>query len=201
MTTTTGGSRKLQLSDISDLRAYERERAEFRSRLVDLKRRRRVPLGTLITVVFENRETIRFQIQEMARVEKLISDEDIQNELDVYNVLVPEQGQLCVSLFIELTSEESTKEWLPKLIGIERHLLLRLHDGRELRAVPEEQHAAQLTRDHVTSAVHYYRFELTPEEIEAVAAGSVALALDHPAYREETELPDFTVDELLSDLR
>ncbi|MGD9702126.1 MAG: DUF3501 family protein [Acidimicrobiia bacterium] len=198
---TPAASRKLQLADIADLRAYERERPEFRAHVAELKRRRRVAVGTFVSVVFENRETMRFQIQEMARVEKLITDEDIQNELDAYNVLVPERGQLCVSLFIELTSDEGMKEWLPKLVGIERHLVLRLHDGREVRAVPEEQHAAQLTRDDVTSAVHYLRFELTDDEVAGVAAGPVSLAIDHPAYRDETELADTTVAELLTDLR
>lgn len=199
-TPASGISRKLTLADIADLRAYERERAEFRARVVELKRRRRVPLGTFVTVVFENRETIRFQIQEMARVEKLIADEDIRTELDVYNVLVPEPGQLCASLFIELTSDESMREWLPRLVGIEHHLLLRLHDGTERRAVPEEQHAAQLTREHITSAVHYYRFELTPNEIERLAVGPVTLVVDHPMYHEETELAEHTVAELLADL-
>jgi hypothetical protein len=80
---------KLTLDDIADLRAYERERDRFRSRVIAVKKRRRVAVGPFITLVFENRDTIRFQIQEMARVEKLLSDSAIQTELDIYNPLIP----------------------------------------------------------------------------------------------------------------
>jgi len=194
-------SHALVLDDISDARAYERERESFRAEIAELKRRRRVALGTIISVVFENRDTIRFQVQEMARVERLISDAEIQAELDTYNVLVPEAGQLCATLFIELTSDDQMREWLPRLVGIERSLLLRLHDRTQVRAVPEEQHAKQLTRDQVTSAVHYLRFELDPAQVEVVAAGPVELVLDHPAYAECVELPGPTAAELLADLR
>lgn len=198
---TTGPTRKLSLDDIADLRAYERERAEVRARVLEIKRRRRVALGTLVTVMFESRDTMRYQIQEMARVEKLITDEQIQGELDAYNPLVPERGQLCVTMFLELTTEDQLREWLPKLVGVERCLVLRLPDGSEVRALTDEGHASQLTREEVTAAVHYVRFELTDAEVAAVAAGPVRLALDHPAYREDVELASSTVDELLSDLR
>ncbi|MDP1820648.1 MAG: DUF3501 family protein, partial [Acidimicrobiales bacterium] len=103
MAATTSG--KLTLTDISDLRAYERERPEFRRHVIALKKRRRVHAGPILTVVFESRDTIRFQIQEMARVEKLITDEAIQGELDTYNSLVPAPGQLCATLFLELTND------------------------------------------------------------------------------------------------
>ena len=112
--------RKLTLGDIADVRAYERERDAFRQRVIELKRRRRVHVGTLVTFVFENRDTIRFQIQEMARVEKLATDAEIQGELDIYNPMIPERGQLCATMFIELTSDAQVHEWLPKLAGIER---------------------------------------------------------------------------------
>ena len=104
MATTTG---KLSLNDIADLREYERERADFRAHVIALKKRRRVHIGPVITLVFENRDTIRFQIQEMARVEKLITDEAIQGELDAYNTLIPEAGQLCATVFIELTADDA----------------------------------------------------------------------------------------------
>ncbi len=197
---TPEAARKLVLTDIADLRAYERERDDFRTRVIELKHRRRVPLGTFISVVFENRETIRFQIQEMARVEKLMTDDQIQIELDTYNVLVPEAGQLCATLFIELTSPESMREWLPRLVGIERSLAIQLVDGRLVRAVPEETHATQLTRTDVTSAVHYYRFEFTPDEVAVLTNGDARLLLDHPACLEQIELAPHTIRELLADL-
>jgi hypothetical protein len=198
---TTSSTRKLSLDDIADLRAYERERGEVRARVLEVKRRRRVALGTLVTVMFESRETMRYQIQEMARVEKLITDEEIQTELDAYNPLIPERGQLCVTMFIELTNEDQLREWLPKLVGVERSLVLRLADGSEVRGLTDEGHASQLTRDEVTAAVHYVRFELTDAEVAAAASGPMRLALDHPAYLEEVELASSTVEELLSDLR
>lgn len=197
-------SAKLALVDIADLRAYERERDEFRAQIIALKKRRRVHLGTILTLVFENRDTIRFQIQEMARIEKLITDEAIQGELDTYNPLIPSAGQVSATVFLELTSDEQLREWLPKLVGIERSLVLRAGEGDtavEVRAMPEEGHEAQLTRAEITASVHYVRWELTPAEVAAVGRGPVWLVVDHPAYREETELLPATVAELLADLR
>jgi hypothetical protein len=192
---------KLTLEDIADARAYEREREEFRSRIVDLKSRRRIGVGPYVTVVFENRDTVRFQIQEMARVERIYSDEGIQTELDIYNSLIPGPGQICLTLFIELTTDELLRTWLPKLVGIERSLVLRLSDGTEVRANVEEAHADQLTRDDITSTVHYLRFELDAQQIETFAAGTVSLAVDHAAYREATTLTEPTRQELIADLR
>lgn len=194
-------SRKLTLDDIADLRAYERERAEFRAHVIEVKRRRRVHVGTVVTLMFENRETVRLQIQEMARVEKILSDEAIQTELDIYNPLIPEPGNLCATLFIELTSDEQMREWLPRLVGIERSLVLRLADGSEVRCTPEAQHEAQLTREEATAAVHYVTFTFSAEQVEAAAAGPVSLVCDHPAYLEDVLLAPETVAELLRDLR
>jgi hypothetical protein len=201
MNATTPSRRKLTLDDIADLRAYERERPDFRARVIEIKRRRRIELGTFVTVMFENRDTMRLQVQEMARVEKTITDEGIQEELDAYNPLIPEPGQLCVTVFIELTSDEAIREWLPKLAGIERSVVIRLADGSEVRGTLDPLHASQLTRDDVTPAVHYMYFDFTPEQVQEFARGPVVLAIDHPAYLEDMELSQLTVDELLTDLR
>lgn len=192
---------KLTLSDIADLRAYERERDEFRRGVIDLKRKRRVPVGDFVTFLFENSTTIRFQVQEMARVEKLISDEAIETELRVYNPLVPEPGQLRATLFIELTSDEALQEWLPKLVGIETAPALRLSDGTVVPATVDEEHEKQLTREEVTASVHYIGWQLTPEQVERFAAGPVRLEVLHPNYDHATELAAETHAELLSDLR
>ena len=192
---------KLTLDDIADLRAYERVRDEFRASVIALKRLRRIPLGEFVTLVFENAETIRFQIQEMARAEKLLSDDAIETELRIYNPLVPEAGQLCATLFIELTSKDALIEWLPKLVGIERAVALRLADGSVLPAVVDEDHDTQLTREEVTASVHYVRWELTSAQVDAFAAGPVALVLDHPNLQAVTELSAETSAELLRDLR
>lgn len=193
-------SRKLTLADIADQRAYERERQDYRVQVLELRRRRRVALGTVIAVAFESRETIRYQIQEMARAERLGSDEDIQIELDTYNPLVPEPGQLCATLFLELTNDEQMRVWLPQLVGIERHVVVRLADGSEIRSEPEAQHATQLTREHATSAVHYITFAFDDRQRDELAARGATLVSDHPAYREEAELGALTVRELLADL-
>jgi hypothetical protein len=196
--------RLLRLEDIADLRAYERTRDEYRAGIIALKRTRRVSVGPVVTLVFENRETIRFQIQEMARAEKMVSDEQIQGELDVYNPLIPGPGELSATLFIELTDEASLRQWLPKLVGIERTLEIRLGEGggtQVVRSVPEEAHAEQLTREEVTASVHYIRFELDPAQVEAFAAGPVAVAVAHPEYRHETLLSPESRAELLRDLR
>jgi hypothetical protein len=190
---------KLTLADIADTRAYERERESFREHIVSLKKLRRVQVGNMITFVFENRDTMRFQVQEMARVEKIFTDAGIQSELDTYNTLIPEPGQLSATMFIELTSELALRDWLPRLVGIERSLELRL-PGHVVKAVVEEQHAAQLTREDITSTVHYVRFELSNDQIAAFRTGPVQLAVEHPALQVATILRDETRHELLRDL-
>lgn len=195
---------KLTLDDIADQRAYERERDAFRARIIALKKRRRVHVGPVVTLLFENRDTIRFQIQEMARAERMLSDEAIQGELDVYNPLIPSPGELSATLFIELTSEAELREWLPKLVGIERSVQLVLGDGRDeevIQAEPEQGHAAQLTRQEITASVHYVRWSLTPDQVERAANGTVTLAVDHPSYPHRTKLGEETRAELLADLR
>lgn len=201
MTTT---SRKLTLDDIADLRAYERERADYRERIIALKKTRRIGVGPIITVMFENRETMRFQIQEMARAEKILSDEAIQHEVDTYNALIPEPGQLSATLFLELTTKMELLEWLPKMVGVERSVELVIGEGdgaRVVPCIPEESHEEQLTRPDVTASVHYIRFELSPAEIDAFAAGPVALRVNHDQYDESTSLSEATVASLLEDLR
>jgi hypothetical protein len=193
--------RKLSLSDIADVRAYERERAEFKAHVISLKERRRLSLGTIVSMMFENRDTIRYQIQEMSRVERLSTDEEIQGEIDIYNPMIPEPGQLCATLFIELTSEEQMQEWLPKLVGIESSIVFRLADGREVTAVTEAQHESQLTRDYVTAAVHYLQFAFTDDEIAGLTEGGAVLACTHPDYLEEISLSAANMGEFLADLR
>ncbi len=192
--------RKLVLEDIADLRAYERERDEFRTHVIALKKKRRIGVGPHVTLVFENRDTIRFQIQEMARAERILTDEGIQTELDIYNTVIPDPGSLSATLFIELVSDAELREWLPKLVGIERSIVLRF-GGFEVRCRPEADHEAQLTRDEITASVHYVFFALTPEEVAAWGDGPVELAVDHPAYQHATTLSDETVAELGEDLR
>lgn len=198
----TGG--ELTLADIADLRAYERERETFRSHIIALKKKRRVAVGVFQTLVFENRDTIRFQIQEMARVEKIFTDEGIQHELDTYNPLVSRPGKLCATLFIELTSDEQLREWLPKLAGVERTYELHLGEGDGLEVLParlDAQHEETLTRDEITASVHYLWWELDRAQTDKLERGPAKVVCTHPSYLEEAELTDATRASLVADLR
>lgn len=193
---------KLRLSDIADLRAYERERPEFLKSVIALKALRRVALGPYITVVFENRTTVRFQIQEMARAERMVTDEQIQTELDIYNPLIGSDGELSMTLFIELRSEDELRTWLPRLVGIESSIAVVIGEGKGatiVRAVLDADHARQLTRDEITASVHYLRIDLGPELVSRFANERVFLAAQHPAYLYETELSDATKTSLRAD--
>jgi hypothetical protein len=196
----------LSLEDIADHRAYERERDEFRREVIATKRLRRITVGPVVTLTFESRLTMRFQVQEMARAEKMVTDEQIQHELDVYNRLLPAPGELSATLFLELTDEEQLRTWLPRLVGVEAACELRIGSGDTVAVVPstpEATHQSQLTRAETTSAVHYVRFLLSDEQVAAFATEPVVLAVNHPAYPEGHEgviLAPATRTELLGDL-
>ncbi len=175
---------KLTLDDIADLRAYERERDDFRQEIIALKKRRRIALGPVVTVLFENRDTIRFQIQEMARAERILTDEGIQTELDIYNPLVPDPGRLAATLFIELTSDDQLREWLPKLVGIETALEFHLGpEGHVVRCQVDPDHERQLTREDTTASVHYIHFSLRCGRGGAVRDGPGAAGGRPPGLR------------------
>ena len=163
----TGKVDRLSINDIWDLREYERRRDDYRSWIIERKRNRRITIGDFITVVFENRDTVKFQVQEMVRAERMIDDTRVQAELDAYNPLIPGDSELSATLFLEFTDEASMREWLPRLIGIER--AVQLHIGnRVVSCQPEEEHADMLTRSDVTSSVHYIRFPLDAQDVAAL---------------------------------
>ena len=193
--------RKLTVDDIVDLRAYERERDEFRAHVIALKKRRRVSLGDLITVVFENTDTMRFQIQEMARAEKMLRDEQIEHEVETYNELIPERGELSATLMIELTSEPALREWLPRLVGVHRHVWIVLADGGRVGGSVSDEDELRLTREDITAAVHFLKFRFTAEQIDMFARGPVHLIVDHPEYDYDVVLTDEQHAQLLGDLR
>ena len=189
--------KKLTVDDILDGRAYERERAEIRKAIIALKRRRRVALGELVTVVFENTETMRWQVMETARAERMLRDEQIAHEVDTYNELVPDEGELSATLFLELKSDAELREWLGRLVGIERCVSLVLADGTTIAGEPLDEE--RLTRDDVTAAVHFLRFRLGPAAA-SIATGPVTLAITHPDYSAETVLDAEQHSELIADL-
>jgi len=191
--------RKLTFDDIKDLREYERERDEFRRNIVEMKKRRRVQLGDLLTITFENTDTMRFQVQEMARIERMLTDEQIRNELDTYNQLIPGPNELSGTLFVEIDDKERLYEWLPKLVGIQRGVSIWLHDGSSVPSTPEDEE--RLTREETTTTVHYLKFRFTPDQVDAFAAGPVRIVVDHPNYNAVVELTEEQRSELVEDLR
>lgn len=195
---------KLTIDDIADQREYERERDSYRAGIIALKKLRRVHVGPIVTFVFENRDTIRFQIQEMARVERLSTDEAITLELDAYNPLIPDPGELSATMFIEMVTDEEQRHWKPLLVGILDAISLRIGTGDAAIAVKaevEDSHAEMLTRE-IPPSVNYVRFPIGgPDAVDAFERGPVELRVDHPNYTESTMLSAATTAELLNDLR
>jgi hypothetical protein len=179
--------RKLSLADIADLAAYEIERPEFQARIIALKKRRRVPIGDRIMLVFENRETARFQTQEMCRVERIVKPEATQAEVDVYNTLIPDDGELSATLLVELDDAQKIRELLDRLVGVNETVFLEV-DGDRIRA----RFDPGTYKEDRMAAVHYLRFRLTPEAEQAFKSSGreIALLIDHPNYRGRTVLSD-----------
>jgi hypothetical protein len=193
--------RKLTVDDIVDMRAYERERDGLRRRVIDLKRLRRVALGPIMTMVFENTVTMRWQVQEMARAERMLRDEQIAHEVETYNQLIPDANELSATLMIELTSEVALRDWLPRLVGIERHIAVVLPDGTSVPGMVSEEDESRLTRDDITPAVHFLKFRFTPAEVEMFASGPVHIVVDHPEYDQDVLLAPEQHAQLLADLQ
>ena len=193
--------RKLTVDDIVDMRAYERERDALRRHIIDLKKSRRIALGPIMTMVFENTLTMRWQVQEMARVERMLRDEQIAHEVETYNQLIPDAGELSATLMIELTSEPALREWLPRLVGIQEHIAIVLPDGRSVFGELSEEDELRLTRDDITAAVHFLKFRFAPADIEMFASGPVHIVVNHPEYDQDVLLTPEQHAQLLSDLR
>jgi hypothetical protein len=193
--------KKLTIDDITDLRAYERERDEFRRHIIAMKKTRRVELGPVMTLVFENTDTMRWQVQEMARAERMLHDEQIQHEVETYNKLIPDAGELSATLLLELTSEVALREWLPRLVGIEDHVWIVLADGGRVQGRPAQEDEARLTREDTTAAVHFLKFLFSDGQVEMFASGPVHVVVDHPEYDQDVALSVQQHGVLTQDLR
>jgi hypothetical protein len=168
------------------LEAYAKERAAFRARAIAHKRARTVHLGEHVTLLFEDELTIRYQIQEMLRIEKTFEDAGIQDELDAYNPLVPDGTNLKATMLIEFEDADERRGALAALKGIENHVWMRVADLPSVRAIADED--LERTNAQKTSSVHFLRFELAPAMIAAFKAGrAVAIGIDHPEYRAEID--------------
>jgi hypothetical protein len=180
------------------LEAYAKERAAFRARAIAHKRARTVHVGDHVTLLFEDELTIRYQIQEMLRIEKTFEEAGIQDELDVYNPLVPDGRNLKATMLLEYEDADERRGALAKLKDIERHVWLRVADLPSVHAIADED--LDRSNEQKTSSVHFLRFELTPAAIAAFKAGrDVAIGVDHPAYRAEVVLAEPVREALAAD--
>jgi len=186
-------------TDLLPTADYERQREPFRSQIIALKQRRRISVGPLITLVFENRETLRFQTQEMIRVEHILDPHKIQDELDVYNALMPGDGELSATLLIELTDQDRMKEWLDVFMGLDHGETVAIRAGSEQAFGLFEGGHSHETK---ISAVHFVRFRPTASLTAAFAdlRQSVMLAVHHHEYHAEAPVPGSMREEWLSDL-
>lgn len=190
--------RKIELREVRSLQEYERVREEFRRRVIDLKRRRRVQVGNRLSFLFENRETVLFQIQEMVWAERIQADDKVQAEVDVYNGLIPGPGELSATMMIEIEEMALIKPELDRLMGIDSGECVRLQVGNT-HAIPGRFEAGHSKEDKI-SAVHFVRFTFTPEQVRAFRSEVVTLVADHPNYRAGTVLGPETKAALLEDL-
>ncbi len=189
----------LTREDVLPFEEYERQRESFRKQIIALKQRRRIALGPMLTLVFENRDTLQFQIQEMVRVERIVEPAKVQDELDVYNALLPLEGELSATLLIEITEEASMKEWLDRFMGLDHGEKVAIVAGQE-RAFGEFEGG----HSHETkiSAVHFVRFRPSAAMKAAVAdlRQPVILSVRHNGYEHEVHVPGTMREEWLRDL-
>lgn len=187
-------------TDLLSIADYERQREPFRSQIIALKHRRRISVGPLVTLIFENRETLRFQTQEMIRVEHILDPRKIQDELDVYNALMPESGELSATLLIEITEQERMKEWLDVFMGLDHGETVAIRAGsQQIYGEFEGGHSHETK----ISAVHFVRFRPTASMTAAFAdlRQPVMLTVHHHEYHAEVPVPGSMREEWLSDLQ
>ena len=189
--------RKVEPGEILDLTAYEKVRAEFVQEMIARKRPRRVHVGDALCFIFENRDTVIFQIQEMTRAERSVSEDAIAAEVAVYNELVPGDHELSATLMIEIPNQTSIRPQLDRLIGIDEHVHLDIGD-ETIRATFDEK---QFQEDRV-SAVQYIRFPLGRALAAKFCESSipVVLRVDHPSYTGQTVIEGEARASLAGDL-
>lgn len=188
--------KRVERGELLSLAAYEQIRERFRGRIIELKRARRVAIGPNMTALFENRDTVLFQIQEMLRTERISVESQVQHELDTYNPLVPDDAELSVTVFIEYPERGERERMLQALAGVESHFYVSIDSERVQGVGPKRGDRA----DRAT-AVHYLKFPLGSARKQALVrrSAAVAIGVDHPAYSAETALTAATLDSLRDD--
>jgi hypothetical protein len=188
----------IQLSDLLNIAEYEKARPNFRKNVMEAKRHRRISVGPVMTFVFENRETVLFQIQEMMRTERLVHDEHIQHEIDTYNKILPGPNELSATLLIEITEKEKIRSTLDSLVGLTEHAVFLVIGDKEIEAEFDEEQS----EEGRISAVQYIRFKLDTQDVERMRFGQsdITLMVRHPNYHHFTRLTDEQRDSIVKDI-
>ncbi len=177
-------SAKITRESLLTLEAYARSRNEFRARVLEHKRPRTVHLGEHVTLVFEDELTLRYQVQEMLRIEKTFEEAGIQDELDAYNPLVPDGSNFKATMLVEYADVDERKVALARLRGIAERVWISVEGCPRVYAIADEDLPRET--DEKTSAVHFLRFELTAEMVAALKYGvALGIGVDHPNYTAE----------------
>jgi hypothetical protein len=189
---------KVAPSEILDIAQYEKARDEFRRRIIGLKKNRRLPVGPMVTFVFENHDTILFQIQEMMRAERIVDDDAIRREIETYNQLLPDENELAATMLIELPDAARIRDEITKFHGVNTGEATYVRVGDE--RLPGVFDAGQ-SDDRRISAVQYVRFRFSDAQREAFVTGAspARLVIDHPKYRHEALISGAVREELAKD--
>lgn len=191
---------KLTPETLWSLEDYARRRPAFRAEIIPYKRLRAVPVGDHVTLQFEDEQTIRYQVQEMLRIERTFEPAGIQDELDAYNPLIPDGGNLKATMMIEYPDPALRADRLQALKGVELAVYLEVEDCAPVLAIADED--MERANDEKTSAVHFLRFELPAGTRRAFKSGVAArLCIRHPAYHVRTPLPEAAQTALGYDLQ
>ncbi len=188
----------IEFNELKNILDYEKVRQDFRNRIIEMKNARRLKVGELVTLTFENRYTVTFQIEEMMRVERMVDDEKIKSEVDTYNELIPGDNELSATLFVEVDEQSKIKPVLDSLVGMNKDSVFLKIGDKAIPAVFEEGHA---TDDRI-SAVQYVRFKFSPEETNALADSSkpVHMIIRHKNYNADVPVPQEMRNALHEDL-
>lgn len=182
MTTPATAMPKIQPDTLMPLEAYARARKEFRAKVMAHKKDRTIALGDHVTLIFEDELTIRYQVQEMLRIERIFEEEGIRDELDAYNPLIPDGRNLKATMLIEYTDVEERKRALAQLRGVETCVWVQVAGHPKVAAIADED--LERETEEKTSSVHFLRFELTAEMARALKqGGALAIGVDHREYR------------------
>ena len=191
---------KLEPADLYSLETYAKHRAEFRARVLDHKQHRQLALGPAVTLLFEDRLTIQYQVQEMLRIERIFEEEGIRDELDAYNPLIPDGSNWKATMLIEFPDAEERRRQLSRLVGVEDRVWMQVEGQPRVDAIADED--MERSDPDKTSAVHFLRFELTAGMIAALRDGrGLAAGVDHENYRVQVDsVPETLRESLIADL-